>query len=183
MRPEIWVPGAFGVISLIALFAIALLVKAPNPQLIFLNRVTVALACACIAAIVPGTVNLSLNAGATIAIQAVGALAIFVLVYWRNPPVIPMSQTGAKAEETVPNTAQSKNDASEEINAWTKLVEVGDVNAAYSRASSDLRQGVSLLEFKASMESFRTKNGKIAHRAILGITSASQTSDNRKGIF
>lgn len=55
----------------------------PNPtdSQWFVFRVTIALAAACIGAVIPGWISIGLPA-----IRAGGAIALFVLVYWFNPP-------------------------------------------------------------------------------------------------
>jgi predicted signal transduction protein with EAL and GGDEF domain len=53
----------------------------PNPtdSQWFVFRVTIALAAACIGAVIPGWISIGLPA-----IRAGGAIALFVLVYWFN---------------------------------------------------------------------------------------------------
>lgn len=83
----------FGGVFVIALLVLA--VKFPHPTAFQLGvfRTVLALACAGVAAMIPGFLSLNLDATG-ILLRAGGALAVFVLVYRVNPAVFVAGGTG-----------------------------------------------------------------------------------------
>lgn len=73
---------AFGVVFIAVLLSIAFLVPNPTVTQWFICRVVLALAAAGIGAIIPGLIVVSVSN----TVRAGGAIALFVLVYWFNPP-------------------------------------------------------------------------------------------------
>jgi hypothetical protein len=70
--------------DLFVLLRIAFRLPRPTEFQVLVLRVTLALAAAAIAAGIPGFINVEIGAG----IRAGGALAVFLLVYAFNPPVL-----------------------------------------------------------------------------------------------
>jgi hypothetical protein len=90
MTVQLWLAFAFGAVFVIGLFTIATLIwifdKPLPPDAMFIFRVILGIAAAGIGAVLPGVITLGINASAQFALQAGGALALFVLVYLVNPP-------------------------------------------------------------------------------------------------
>ncbi len=86
----------FGVIFVVVLIVLA--VKFPNPtsfqRTIF--RITLSLAAAGVAAMIPGFINLDVNPTTGLVIRAGGALAIFVIVFFFNPADRPEQEREAQ---------------------------------------------------------------------------------------
>jgi hypothetical protein len=82
---------AAGIIFLLILLGIGVYIlvrkdarKVPK-EAMYIFRVILALAGAAFAAILPGFLNIEAKLAA-LAIQAGGALAVFIIIYWINPP-------------------------------------------------------------------------------------------------
>jgi len=88
----------FGVIFTAALLALAVLIPDPTPRQFEIFRIVIAVSVAGIAAMVPGLLNLRFKQGAMLSIQAGGALAVFIVVYFYSP---------ARWVNTSPNIHQS----------------------------------------------------------------------------
>jgi hypothetical protein len=73
---------AFGVVFVVVMLCLAVFFPNPTETQWFIFRVVLALAAAGVGAVLPGLLNV--QAGP--AIRAGGALALFVIVYWFNPP-------------------------------------------------------------------------------------------------
>jgi len=73
---------AFGVVFVVVMIYIALYVPNPTPTQWFVFRVVLALAAAGVGALLPGLLTVE----APPYVRAGGALALFVVVYWFNPP-------------------------------------------------------------------------------------------------
>jgi hypothetical protein len=73
---------AFGVVFIVVMIYIALYVPNPTPTQWFVFRVVLALAAAGVGALLPGLLRVE----APPYVRAGGALALFVVVYWFNPP-------------------------------------------------------------------------------------------------
>src|SRR5207245_382374 len=73
---------AFGVVFVVVMLYIALFLPNPTPTQWFTFRVVLALAAAGVGALLPGLISVT----APPYIRAGGALALFVLVFWFNPP-------------------------------------------------------------------------------------------------
>jgi len=73
---------AFGVVFVVVMLVIAIWIPSPTPTQWFVFRVVLALAAGGVGALIPGLINVA--AGPYV--RAGGALALFVLVYWFNPP-------------------------------------------------------------------------------------------------
>lgn len=79
---EIIAAFAFGVVFLAAMLTIAIFVPNPSPFASFVFRVVLAMAAAGVAALIPGFLQVNVPPY----IRAGGAIAVFVIVYWFNPP-------------------------------------------------------------------------------------------------
>jgi hypothetical protein len=78
---------AFGIVFIAVLLSIAYLVPNPTVTQWFVCRVVLALAAAGIGAIIPGLIVVNVSN----VVRAGGAIALFVLVYWFNPPKLVVS--------------------------------------------------------------------------------------------
>jgi hypothetical protein len=78
---------AFGVVFVIIMLVIAIWIPRPTESQWFTFRVVLALAAGGVGALIPGLINV--EAGPYV--RAGGALALFVLVYWFNPPKLVVS--------------------------------------------------------------------------------------------
>lgn len=86
-KPKAWqiiTAFAFGVIFLGTILLVAITIPHPSQFQIFIFRIIVALAGAGVAAIIPGFLLVSVKGIA----RAGGALAVFLIVYWVNPPAL-----------------------------------------------------------------------------------------------
>ena len=81
---------AFGVMFVIVMLVIVIWIPRPTETQWFVFRVVLALAAGGVGALIPGLINV--QAGPYV--RAGGALALFVLVYWFNPPKLVVSQPG-----------------------------------------------------------------------------------------
>ena len=72
----------FGVVFVVVMLCLAVFFPNPTETQWFVFRVVLALAAAGVGAVLPGVINI--QAGTVI--RAGGALALFVIVYWYNPP-------------------------------------------------------------------------------------------------
>ena len=79
----------FGIVFIVVLLTIAYLVPNPTVTQWFVLRVVLALAAAGIGAIIPGLIVVQVSN----VVRAGGAIALFVLVYWFNPPKLVVSDT------------------------------------------------------------------------------------------
>ena len=75
---------ALGVLFILILLVIAVLVPDPQPFSIFVFRVVLSLAAGGIGAVVPGYIQVNISRW----VRAGGAIALFVIVYAVNPPVL-----------------------------------------------------------------------------------------------
>lgn len=76
-----------GLVFILVLLSIAFLVPNPTVTQWFVFRVVLALAAAGIGAIIPGLIVVNVSN----VVRAGGAIALFVLVYWFNPPKLVLS--------------------------------------------------------------------------------------------
>jgi hypothetical protein len=77
----------FGIIFIAVLLVIAFMIPTPTVTQWFVFRVVLALAAAGFGAIVPGLIVINVSN----VVRAGGAIALFVLVYWFNPPKLVVS--------------------------------------------------------------------------------------------
>jgi hypothetical protein len=92
---EVVLAFTFGVIFVAVLLVIALFVPDPTPQQFEIFRIVIAIAVAGIAAAVPGLLRLTISQGSKLALQAGGALAVFVVVYFYSPARWAAEEAGA----------------------------------------------------------------------------------------
>lgn len=86
-RPQTWELVAafvFGVMFVAIMLTIAILIPRPTEFQIFIFRVVVAMAAAGIGGVVPGFIVINIAPY----IRAGGAIALFVIIYWFNPPAL-----------------------------------------------------------------------------------------------
>lgn len=77
-----------GTAFLVALLAIAVLIRNPTPFQIYVFRVVLSLAGGAFAAVIPGFIATRLQLPRKGIIRAGGGLAVFVLLFWFNPPAL-----------------------------------------------------------------------------------------------
>jgi hypothetical protein len=76
---------AFGVVFVVTLLVLAIAFPTPTSFQYTVFRIILALAAAGVAAMIPGFIRLKLSPSSALAIQAGGAIAVFVIVYFFNP--------------------------------------------------------------------------------------------------
>lgn len=172
---ESWIVFGFGVLSLVFLFAIALFTKEHNPLLITTARITIAIACAGVAAIIPGFIHIDLSGGMAKVVRAGGAMAVFVLVYFFNPPGL-ISST----EETVPNPP---SDYMPIVYDWLKIVDSGDYLTAYNNADPSTRENYSAELFESLFSGYLKPLGSLKSRNLLSANSLKLLPTGEKGNF
>ena len=82
---QIIIAFIFGVIFITAMLLLAIKFPHPTPFQYRVFRITLSLAAAGVAAMIPGFINLEINPNVGLLIRAGGAIAVFVLVYFYNP--------------------------------------------------------------------------------------------------
>jgi hypothetical protein len=82
---------AFGIVFVVVLLSVAILVPNPTVAQWFVFRVVLALAASGIGAIIPGLIVVNVSN----VVRAGGAIALFLLVYWFNPPKLVVSDKPA----------------------------------------------------------------------------------------
>lgn len=174
-KVEIQIAFGFGIVALSTLFAVALFSSNQNALLITVARVTLAVACAGIAAIIPGLIDVALKPSVNTGIRAGGALAVFVLVYFFNPPGL---------IEPIPKTpANPSGDYMAVVDDWTKKIDAGKYREAYLSASKSTRRDYTENGFTKIYEDYLMPRGHILDRKLLGVSSVSQLTTGEKGNF
>ena len=79
----------FGVIFVTVLLVVSLVIPNPTPSQFVTFRTIMALAAGGVAAVIPGILNINMSAGPKFALQAGGALAVFVIVFFYHPGLPP----------------------------------------------------------------------------------------------
>lgn len=114
---------AFGTVFIGVMLSIAFLVPAPTLTQWFVFRVVLALAAAGVGAIIPGLIVVNVSK----VVRAGGAIALFVLVYWFNPPKLVVSD---KPVATVHQTTGGQNSpavvAGGDVTITTETKDQGD---------------------------------------------------------
>jgi len=95
MGAEQWIAFGFGALLLIALLLIALKLKYPTDFQYLIMRVLLALASACVAIFITGFLRVQIKHF----IEAGGALAVFVIVYFRAPAALPQAAKWIELKE------------------------------------------------------------------------------------
>lgn len=104
MTLQIIAAFVFGLVFIITLLVLAIVFPKPTPFQYSVFRIVLSLACAGIAAMIPGFINLELESTIGLILRAGGALAVFVLVYFFNPARLAIE---AGSEETVEELSSS----------------------------------------------------------------------------
>lgn len=128
VKTEAWFAFGFGIIALGFLFYVAIDVQSPSALLVTVSRVTLALACAGIAAVIPGFLQVELQPAVANVIRAGGALAVFVLVYFFSPAELisePSDAGPAPQADYMPVVAD-----------WIRIIDDGRYLDAYELASA-----------------------------------------------
>lgn len=81
----------FGILFIIAIIVIALRVQEPTLFQLFVFRVVLAIAVAGVAAIIPGFLSVQFRN----VVRATGAIAVFVVVYYFNPPQLLVAKSSS----------------------------------------------------------------------------------------
>ncbi len=85
MAPSLIAVFAFGCFFVASLLLIAVFIPEPTNQQMFVFRVVLALAAACVGAIVPGFLEIQ-GKVLEFSLRAGGALGLFLIIYLINPP-------------------------------------------------------------------------------------------------
>jgi tetratricopeptide (TPR) repeat protein len=98
-KRQVLIAFCFGVIFLVAILAVAIFIPSPTEFQIFIFRVILSLAAAGVGAVLPGLLTVE----APPFVRAGGAMALFVIVFWFNPPklatnFIPFEEALRRAE-------------------------------------------------------------------------------------
>jgi dienelactone hydrolase len=88
MDTQIIVAFIFGVAFIVTMLALAIFFPRPEPFQYMVFRVTLALAAAGVAAMIPGFISLNINPSAAVVIRAGGAVAVFLIVYFLSPAAV-----------------------------------------------------------------------------------------------
>ena len=169
---------SFGILALLLLFCVALFVETPNSLLLLVFRVTLALACAGVAAMLPGFVQLSVSTGTNMAIRAGGAVAIFVLIYLVDPG----SRFTSIANDCIVPSAPN-NEFLPIAESWTRKVDEGRYEDAYDSASNWTKNQYTLDLFTLVFREFSQKMGALKNRKIYGVTSVEKLPSAECGNF
>jgi hypothetical protein len=103
----------FGVVFITVMLVVSLRVPTPSETQWFVFRVILAAAAAGVGAVVPGLLVVRVHGY----IRAGGALALFVLVYWFNPPKLVLaSQQNTKIEQKAYGSTNSNIVAGGDVN-------------------------------------------------------------------
>ncbi|MBU1188841.1 MAG: DUF4019 domain-containing protein [Gammaproteobacteria bacterium] len=176
MKTETILAFAFGAVALTMLFVIAIFGD-PNPLLITVSRVTLALACAGIAVVLPGIIDVDVSPTSNLAIRAGGALAVLVLVYFFNPPTLLTTSTTDK----IPDPPTS--DFTKKVDSWLEIVDSGDYETAYKEASPSLKESFSQEQFATAISNYIKPLGALQERTLSGYRNFTRTPDGRVGQF
>lgn len=176
ISPEIWLAFAFGTVALGVLLAIAVYVpgNSHNPLLVTVSRVILAVACAGIAAVIPGFLQLELKHSAATAIRAGGALAVFALVYLTNPPEL--IERKVVEIETGPPPAM---DYMPVVDEWIRDIDSGRFAEAHVKAAETARTTYPLATFANIMNSYLSPLGSVVDRQLLGAQGFDRLGDER----
>lgn len=118
--PSTWeklVAFAFGLIFVVVMLYIALYVPNPTETQWFTFRVVLALAAAGVGAVIPGLLNVE----APPYVRAGGALALFVVVFWFNPPKLITSPPDKKPSLIVPAVGKTLHLVASVVASGTRL--------------------------------------------------------------
>jgi hypothetical protein len=116
---ELILAYVFGVIFTAALLGLMVFNPHPSLEQFEVFRIVIAVAVAGIAAMIPGLLKLKLSQGSKLALQAGGALAVFVIVYFYSPSrwaVSPPSSTTTAAQIAPFGNAAGVNNGSQTTN-------------------------------------------------------------------
>lgn len=175
VKVELWLAFAFGLVALSVLFAVALFAPQQNALLITVARVTLALACAGIAAIIPGFLHFQLQPTISTAVRAGGALAVFVLVYFFNPPGL------IKDESNIPPPPTA--DYMPVVKEWLAKVDEGKFVEAYESAGSETKNEYPSEFFVSLFKTYLTPLGPVVNRKLLAANSATLLPTGERGNF
>lgn len=105
----------FGISFVVTLLVIA--VKFPNPTSFQYSvfRITLSLAAAGVAAMIPGFINLDLSSGTQILIRAGGAIAVFVIVFFFNPAPLILNKSMESYKDEIIRQNKNKDKKNEQI--------------------------------------------------------------------
>jgi hypothetical protein len=85
MDPQVVIAFVFGIAFVVTLLVLAVKFPNPTPFQYTVFRIVLALAAAGVAAMIPGIIKVEMSAGEKFAVGAGGALAVFVIVFFKNP--------------------------------------------------------------------------------------------------
>jgi hypothetical protein len=112
-KPPRWaliVAVVSGLAFLAAILTFAFAIPDPTTAQFFVFRTVLALAAAAFGAAVPGLLRVDITLSRKVTIQATGALAIFVVVYFLNPPeIVAPTPTGDQVRELLAASSVGKD--------------------------------------------------------------------------
>ena len=100
-RPDVLIPSGAGLFFLLLSIFLAVVFPSPRDFQIFVFRTVLSLASSSFAAAIPGLLDVSVDLPG-LTVRAVGALAVFLLVYFFNPARLPPSPI-PDAPEPIPD--------------------------------------------------------------------------------
>src|SRR5271165_598191 len=99
-RLEMGLAFAFGCVAIGVVLWLAFRAETLTEQQFEILRVVLALACGGVGAVIPGFLDVSMKAGAKLALRAGGALAVFVVLYFWSPAHWQPSHDGTVIQHT-----------------------------------------------------------------------------------
>lgn len=93
---QIVVAFVFGLIFVICLLVLAVKFPKPTPFQYSVFRITLSLAAAGVAAMIPGFINLEFSTTIGLVVRAGGALAVFAIVFFFNPAQLKTGDSGSR---------------------------------------------------------------------------------------
>ncbi len=103
LSSQIIIAFIFGATFVVALLVLAIVRPTPSPFQFLVFRITLSLAAAGVAAMIPGFINLEVSPSVGLVIRAGGALAIFVIVFFFNPA--PIAKPDPEAQQPLEQVA------------------------------------------------------------------------------
>jgi formylglycine-generating enzyme required for sulfatase activity len=99
----------FGVVFVLVLLFLSIAFPNPSPFQEVVFRIILSLAAAGVAAVIPGLINFKFSVGTSSVLRAAGALAVFAIVYFWNPPqsVIAPIQSASETIIVIPTSTNT----------------------------------------------------------------------------
>lgn len=171
----------FGAIFVITILVFTAVVKSPSPAEIWTYRVILALAAAGVAAILPGFIDIKYKT----AVQAGGALGIFVLVLLMFPAPASTPAKAVSAPPAAPAVSEAvvwpTEDPEFAARKYVDLVDNGKLLEAFE--SADKAAGYAWGSYEASYKAGRIPLGAVVDRRQTGSQRTQNPSGKPKGAY